>query len=86
MSSPYENLAILTERPVALDRDNLGRLHSGDGPALSYPDGWDLYAWRGMPIPPTVAAELPHLTVARIQAQHYLAQADDVPATVCLDR
>jgi hypothetical protein len=66
---PYENVAILTERPAALERDNLGRLHSGDGPALSYPDGWQLYVWRGMPIPPEVAAELPTLTVARIHAE-----------------
>jgi hypothetical protein len=66
---PYERVAVLTERPLALHRDNVGRLHHGNGPALSYPDGWELYAWRGMPIPPEVAAELPHLTVARIQAE-----------------
>ena len=52
-------VVILTERPVGVHRDNLGRLHHGDGPALSYPDGWGLHAWRGMPIPPEVAAELP---------------------------
>ncbi len=66
---PYERAAVLTERPVALHRDNVGRLHHGEGPALSYPDGWQLYAWRGMPIPPEVAAELPNLNVARIQAE-----------------
>jgi Domain of unknown function (DUF6745) len=66
---PYERVVVLTERPLALHRDNVGRLHHGDGPALSYPDGWALYAWRGMPIAPEVAAELPHLTVARIQAE-----------------
>jgi hypothetical protein len=64
---PYERVAILTERPRAVHRDNLGRLHHGDGPALSYPDGWSLYAWRGMPIPPRVAARLPHLTVEEIR-------------------
>jgi hypothetical protein len=66
---PYERVAILTERPTALHRDNIGRLHQGDGPALSYPDGWALYAWRGMPIPPRVARELPSLTVQRIQEE-----------------
>ena len=66
---PYEHVAVLTERPVDLHRDNLGRLHRGDGPALAYPDGWTLFAWRGMPIPPEVAAELPGLTVTRIQAE-----------------
>jgi hypothetical protein len=66
---PYEQVAVLTERPVAVHRDNLGRLHQGDGPALAYPDGWSLFAWRGMPIPPEVAAELPTLTVERIRAE-----------------
>jgi hypothetical protein len=64
---PYERVVVLTERPLAVHRDNLGRLHHGDGPALSYPDGWGLHAWRGMPIPAAVAAQLPHLTVEQIR-------------------
>jgi uncharacterized protein DUF6745 len=64
---PYERAVVLTERPVAVHRDNLGRLHHGDGPALSYSDGWGLHAWRGMPIPAAVAAQLPHLTVEQIR-------------------
>jgi hypothetical protein len=66
---PYANVAILTARPVAVHRDNFGRLHHGDGPALSYPDGFGLYAWRGMPIPAAVVAELATLTVERIRAE-----------------
>jgi hypothetical protein len=66
---PYQRTVVLTERPLAVHRDNLGRLHHGDGPALSYPDGWGLYAWRGMPIPAEVAHELPRLTVTRIQEE-----------------
>jgi hypothetical protein len=65
----FEHVAILTERPTAIHRDNLGRLHHGDGPALSYPDGYGLHAWRGMPIPAEVAAELPTLTFERVQAE-----------------
>jgi Domain of unknown function (DUF6745) len=63
---PYERVVILTERPLAVHRDNLGRLHHGDGPALSYPDGWGLHAWRGMPIPAAVAAE-----VRRVMLEHF---------------
>ncbi|RKR87058.1 hypothetical protein BDK92_1330 [Micromonospora pisi] len=66
---PYERVVIMTERPVRVERDNLGRLHHGDGPALVYPDGFGLHAWRGMPIPADVAAELPRLTVERIRAE-----------------
>jgi hypothetical protein len=65
----FEHVAVLTERPVAVHRDNLGRLHHGDGPALSYPDGFGLHAWSGMPITAEVAAELPRLTVARIRSE-----------------
>jgi hypothetical protein len=66
---PYERAAVLTERPSRLHRDNLGRLHHADGAALSYPDGWALHAWRGMPIPPALAAELPHVTAERIRKE-----------------
>lgn len=65
----FANVAVLTERPCAVHRDNLGRLHHGDGPALAYRDGFGLHAWRGMPIPASVAAELPSLTLERIQAE-----------------
>ncbi|WP_328472440.1 hypothetical protein OHA21_09910 [Actinoplanes sp. NBC_00393] len=61
--------AVLTERPVTLTRDNVGRLHCGDGPALAFPDGYGLWAWRGMPIPPSLAASLPSLTVGEIRAE-----------------
>jgi hypothetical protein len=66
---PYERVVVLTERPTVIHRDNLGRLHHGDGPALSYPDGWSLFAWRGMPIPARVAQQLPHLTVGQIREE-----------------
>jgi hypothetical protein len=65
----FENVAVLTERPTEAHRDNLGRLHHGEGAALSYPDGFGLHAWRGMPIPPEVAAELATLTIDRIQSE-----------------
>ncbi|MEV4345814.1 DUF6745 domain-containing protein [Actinoplanes sp. NPDC049596] len=64
-----ERFAVLTERPTTLTRDNVGRLHRGEGPAMDFPDGYGLWAWRGMPIPPGLVAELPTLTVARIQSE-----------------
>ncbi|MFF5079208.1 DUF6745 domain-containing protein [Actinoplanes sp. NPDC000266] len=64
-----ERFAVLTERPTLLTRDNVGRLHRGEGPAMEFPDGYGLWAWRGMPIPPELVAELPTLTVARIQKE-----------------
>ncbi|WP_019631146.1 DUF6745 domain-containing protein [Actinomadura atramentaria] len=66
---PYEKLVIMSERPVDLHRDENGRLHRGDGPALAWPDGFALHAWRGMPIPPDFVASLHDLTAERIGAE-----------------
>jgi hypothetical protein len=66
---PYERLVILTERPAELHRDEPGRLHRGDGPALAYPDGFALHAWRGMPIPHDFVESLTGLTPDRISSE-----------------
>jgi hypothetical protein len=66
---PYEKVAVLSDRPAELHRDNIGRLHRGDGPALGYPDGFGVHAWHGMPIPDSVVDVLPHLTAQRITAE-----------------
>ncbi|MBW8484860.1 DUF6745 domain-containing protein [Actinomadura parmotrematis] len=66
---PFERIAILSERPTELHRDEPGRLHNGAGPALAYPDGFALHAWRGMPIPADFVASLGGLTTARIDAE-----------------
>ncbi|WP_194818031.1 DUF6745 domain-containing protein [Nocardia sp. XZ_19_385] len=64
---PFENAVVLCERPLRLERDEAGRLHCGDGPALIFPDGFALYAWAGMPVPATFLSELSDLTPARIR-------------------
>ncbi|MEU8247396.1 DUF6745 domain-containing protein [Nonomuraea sp. NPDC048916] len=64
---PFERLAIVTDRPVELHLDELGRLHRADGPALSYRDGFVLHAWHGMPVPAGFGAEMLELTPGRIR-------------------
>ncbi|MGI5237507.1 DUF6745 domain-containing protein [Dactylosporangium sp. CA-139066] len=66
---PYANVAILTDRPDALHRDNIGRLHAADAPALHFSDGYALHAWRGMPIPSDLVHRLAHLTHQEIAAE-----------------
>jgi hypothetical protein len=66
---PYERVALLTERPTELHRDEAGRLDRADGPALAYADGFALHAWRGMPVPPGFLASLGELTPQRIRAE-----------------
>jgi hypothetical protein len=79
---PFANTAVLSERPVAVHLDELGRLHQGDGPALAYPDGFALYRWRGVTIPASFAKTLAALTpelirternaeLRRIMLEHY---------------
>ncbi|WP_338013728.1 DUF6745 domain-containing protein [Pseudofrankia asymbiotica] len=66
---PYERVAIVSERPVDLHRDEPGRLHRADGPALAYTDGFALHAWRGMPMPAGFIESLTDLSPARIDAE-----------------
>ena len=41
----------------------------GDGPALAFPDGFALYAWRGMPVPADFLDGLAGLTPERIREE-----------------
>ncbi|WP_329235934.1 hypothetical protein OHB07_33025 [Streptomyces sp. NBC_00111] len=66
---PYEHAVVISERPEVLHRDEAGRLDRGDGPALAYPDGFALYAWRGMPVPVEFLDSLASLTPGRIRTE-----------------
>ncbi|MGW6914899.1 DUF6745 domain-containing protein [Kitasatospora sp. NPDC054939] len=66
---PYERVALVSDRPLALHRDEAGRLDRADGPALAYADGFALHAWRGMPVPPDFLAGLGTLTAERIRTE-----------------
>lgn len=66
---PFEKAVVICERPVELHRDEAGRLDRGDGPALAFPDGFALHAWRGMPVPADFLAGLAALTPERIRAE-----------------
>ncbi|WP_228078314.1 DUF6745 domain-containing protein [Streptomyces profundus] len=66
---PYENVVVLSERPVELWRDEAGRLDRSDGPALAYPDGFALHAWRGLPVPGEFLKRLDTLTPALIREE-----------------
>jgi hypothetical protein len=69
---PFEQVAVVSERPAVLARDDQGRLHGGDGPAIAYSDGLALHCWRGMPVPADLIGRLDQLTVERIHAEQNL--------------
>lgn len=48
---PFENTCYISERHNILRRDNAGRLHCLTGPAVAYPDGFSVYAVRGVRVP-----------------------------------
>jgi len=48
---PHENVCWVAERHNVLKVDAAGRLHSADGPAIAYPDGWTAHFWKGVRVP-----------------------------------
>lgn len=66
---PYDGIVFLTDRPSELHRDNRGRLHHETGMAISYPDGWGLYAWNGILVPQDVIMLDEPITLERISAE-----------------
>ena len=71
---PRQDAVILTERPRVLARDAQGRLHSETSQAIEYPDGWGVYALRGVRVPAllvtTPAADLdPRLVLTERNAE-----------------
>lgn len=48
--APYDDMVILCERHNVLKRDADHNLHCEDGPAVAYPDGWELFFWHGTPV------------------------------------
>jgi hypothetical protein len=69
---PFEQVAVVSERPAVLARDDQGRLHGEDGPAIAYSDGLALHCWRGMPVPADLIGQLDRLTVERVRAEQNL--------------
>jgi hypothetical protein len=45
---PHQKTCWISERHNLLNRDETGRLHCENGPALAYPDGWQIFAWHGV--------------------------------------
>jgi hypothetical protein len=48
---PHLHTCWLAERPSLLRGDANDRLHDAGGPALRFPDGWAVWAWKGVEVP-----------------------------------
>jgi hypothetical protein len=64
-----ERLAIVSERPLRLSLDERGMLHSTEGPALAYPDGFVLWADHGVSVPEWLVTDPERLAVEHIDAE-----------------
>jgi hypothetical protein len=66
---PHQNICWISERRRMLKLDEDGFLHSLSGPAVSYPDGFNIYAVHGERVPAFVI-ERPHeITIQKIEAE-----------------
>jgi hypothetical protein len=45
------------------------RLHDASGPALRYPDGWSVWAWRGVEVPRAIIEQPDSITLASIDSE-----------------
>jgi hypothetical protein len=67
---PTERICWLSARPTAIRIDTNGRLHAADGPALTHLDGWSVYAWKGVLVPPWIIDRPERINVRTIAANH----------------
>ena len=66
---PHERTCWLAERPDLLRRDAQDRLHEARGPALRFPDGWSVFAWKGVEIPRWMIEAPEKITLPAIDAE-----------------
>jgi hypothetical protein len=52
----FRGAVVLSEPPSEIHRDEHGRAHRADGPAIGYPDGFAVHAWHGVRVHPRVIA------------------------------
>jgi hypothetical protein len=64
-----EGVAIISERPVAIHRDDRSRPHSESGPAIAYGDGFRAWVWHGVAVDEDIILAPERITVRSIDAE-----------------
>jgi hypothetical protein len=75
----HRDFVIVSERPTVIHREitdpsrprgwGSHRLHSEDGPAVGFRDGWGVWAWHGTRVPQRVIEQPEMLTIQQITAE-----------------
>jgi len=63
---PYQHVCYVTERPKYFRFDDENRLHCEEGMAITYRDGWGIYAWHGIAVPEYVVMRFDEITPKKI--------------------
>ena len=63
---PHLHTCWLAERPSVLHGDLGDRLHDASGPALRFPDGWSVWAWKGVAVPRWLIEQPEQITLKSI--------------------
>ncbi len=66
---PFEQSCVIAAKPTQIALDARNRPHSASGPAITYADGFRLWALSGVRITPMVFGALPRLNARRIEAE-----------------
>ena len=65
----YDDVAVITDRPSALNTDEQGNLHCEDGPAIAYGDDFKLYFWHGVSVEEYIIERPEEITVEKIKEE-----------------
>jgi len=66
---PCAGVCYVSERPHTLHRDEDGRLHCENGPALAYRDGFGVWSWHGVRVPRFVIEQPNQITIKTIDTE-----------------
>ena len=61
--------AFISDRPTEIHRDDRNNLHREDGPALSYADGFSIYAVHGVRVPSWIIENKEQITSEKIDSE-----------------
>ena len=79
---PHKRFVMVSDRPMRINLDDRGRLHSESGPAIVWRDGWGVYSWHGV----RVAREVIDTPAVQITAERIEGERNAEVRRVLVER